>query len=496
MQQNVVLSQERLATASFEFSDVQIVYDPYPVTQSGQQLDLTKSQCHLHPERILLNFDLIHPLLREHVKAWIAFACKKYANVSLSAQLKLLKMFNFPKNIADEHDISERIDEQVRDFMERDSGATRKSTLRIIYGWFVEEGFPFFDEDFFDLYLDTLKFGTDEGRGKDVIMEIANRGPLTLREQRLFKEAMSIIKPSELSIIELQGMVALKIGHVLGARDIQVIRLQFKHVGMEESGVPFILVPRAKQRGRKNNSQYKKRPITNVVFNLIMTLKEKYQQALSSSIGGEHFLLCTLKGGGGLPTEMRVTRIIFATRRLAFEAYMGLEFKVTNRRLRKTFCTQLIAKGTPLKVVAELMDHSDLQQLEVYYRHTHHVAKKLEEVLNSEARDIIDAFKGKILSPEQASQPGQQIFAPTKEQSLHLIGSCGSSTPCSLNPPLSCYGCASLEAYEDADHKGVVAGFVAETIAVFGDSHSIEILQNNDFLAATKFVQMLERGEI
>ena len=496
MKPNVILSQERLATAIFEFSDVEIVYDPYPVSQSGQQLDLTQSKCHLHPERSLLNFDLITPMLREHVKAWVAYACKKYANVSVLNHFNLLKMFNLSKSLNSDDDIGTQIDNQIRDYMEGDNSCVGKSVLRTIYGWYVEEGFPFFDEDFFDLYLDTLRFGTDEGKGKDVIMEVANRGPLTISEQRLFREAMSEIDPVELSIIELQGLVALKIGQVLGARDIQVIKLRFADVGKGDNGVPFISLPRAKQRGHKNNNKQKKRLITNSVFDLIMRLKERYQHANNKPISGEQPLLCTLTARTGLPTEKRVTVYIYQTRRVALESRIALGFKVTNRRLRKTFCTQLIAKGTPLKVVAELMDHTDLTQLEVYYRHTHHVAKKLDEVLNSEARDVIDAFKGKIISPEQSSQSGQQIFAPAKDQALHRIGSCGSKTPCRLNPPLSCYGCKSLEAFYDADHKGVVEHFVEETKQTFGEGHAIEILKHEDFLAATQFLQMLERGEI
>jgi hypothetical protein len=67
-----------------------------------------------------------------------------------------------------------------------------------------------------------------------------------------------------------------------------------------------------------------------------------------------------------------------------------------------------------MSVVAELMDHSDLQQLEVYYRQSHTVAKKLDDVLRSEAMDILDAFAGKVVTPDNASKRGQGIFAPSK----------------------------------------------------------------------------------
>ena len=291
-------------------------------------------------------------------------------------------------------------------------------------------------------------------------------------------------------------MVALKIGQVLGARDTQIIRIQFKDVHVSESGAIFMSVPRAKQRGDKNNNQKKQRSITKSLYHLIKTLQSKYEQSLGHSITPEWFLLACSHIGTTIPTHNRITMLQFCKRRMAFERVLNLGFKVTNRRLRKTFCTKLIAKGTPLKVVAELMDHSDLQQLEVYYRHTHHVARKLNDVLKAEAAEILDVFHGKVVTPEQVSQQGQHIFAPTKDQSLHLIGSCGSATPCSLNPPLSCYGCSSLEAFEDADHKAVVELFVEETKNRFGENHAIEILQHDDFLKATRFVQMLENGEI
>lgn len=496
MEPIVSLNSELLATAVFGEADSRVVYDPYPVSQSGQNLDLTQDKVKLSPDRILLNFELIDPVLREHVKAWISFACKNYSNISLSNQFKLLKKLSLKKDSKNEDAICESIDGQFRDYMQGDNHPSTKSVLRMIYGWFVQENFPFFDEDFYDLYLDTIKFGSDEGKGKDVILKMENRGPLTLYEQRIFRQKMDDIDVESLSIYELQGMVALKIGQVLGARDTQVIKLKFKHIGIANDKVPFILLPRAKQRGRQKSEQYKKRAVTKSLFDMLVLLKSKYEDLVGEQISDNWPVICTHQGRTGKPRDLPVTRDIFMIRRLAFEDYINVGFKVTNRRLRKTFCTQLIAKGTPLKIVAELMDHTDLQQLEVYYRHTHHVANKLNEVLKSEASEVIDAFKGKVIKPEQASQAGQQIFAPSGTQQLHLIGSCSSKSPCPLNPPLSCYGCKSLEAFEDADHEGVVNTFLEETRQRFGEKHAIEILKHDDFLAAREFLNKRERGEL
>jgi hypothetical protein len=62
--------------------------------------------------------------------------------------------------------------------------------------------------------------------------------------------------------------------------------------------------------------------------------------------------------------------------------------------------------------------------------------------------------------------------------------------------PLSCYNCSSLEAFEDVDHKAVVDTMVEEVKTAFGDAHAINILQHKNFLAARKFADMFDRGEL
>ena len=98
---------------SFDFALGDIIYDPYPISDRGQQLDLTQDKCQLLPDRILLNFELLTPLLRDHVKAWISFACKKYANVSLSNHFNILKKIQI-HDATSEDEISECIENKAQ----------------------------------------------------------------------------------------------------------------------------------------------------------------------------------------------------------------------------------------------------------------------------------------------------------------------------------------------------------------------------------------------
>lgn len=51
----------------------QFSYDPYPTSQSGQQLDLTQDKLVLVPERETIFFNKIPHQLREHARAWMSY---------------------------------------------------------------------------------------------------------------------------------------------------------------------------------------------------------------------------------------------------------------------------------------------------------------------------------------------------------------------------------------------------------------------------------------
>lgn len=130
----------------------QFSYDPYPVSQSGQQLDLTQSKVVLEPERETLFFEKISPQLREHARAWISYACHIYSNYALFSQQHCWRLLKIPDDTVAE-DIAEKIQEIYRELLSSERSPSTKSALRILYKWCVEEGLPHFDEDFYDYYL-------------------------------------------------------------------------------------------------------------------------------------------------------------------------------------------------------------------------------------------------------------------------------------------------------------------------------------------------------
>ncbi|GAA0856454.1 tyrosine-type recombinase/integrase [Aliiglaciecola litoralis] len=488
-----------IKSVNFTVDDIveTISYELYPISLAGDRYDLTQDFIHLKEERQKINFGLIDDALVEHVKAFFSYAITKYAEVTV---------FNFCTNIKThikvDNSSSDSIEEQIKriyvDVVNNISQRPElKSTLRVIYRFFADEGMPYFDQDFVDFYLDEMKFGSGN-KGLDVLVEMKDRGCLTLSEQRKFKDAVGAFDYKSLSIIELQGFIALRIGQLTGARDIQVRKLKGKHFGKnvkDGKTVYFLKIPRAKQRGQSRNNQTVTRPITQRLGEQIEYLIGVIRSFDIVHNIDEHHLLFLLKPHSTKIVNKTLTGNSLSARILAVTKKLDLDFKVTLRRLRKTYCSSLVARGVSMKVIAHLMDHSDLQQLGVYYRQTHSVAEKIDVILRQEASDILDAFAGKIIKEGEESLKGQSIFAPTKNSKLILIGSCGSGKLCLLNPPLSCYGCKSLEAFEDADHSAILESLTINAKETFGENHALQLAQHKDFIAAGALIQVIEAGD-
>jgi len=479
---------------SHQNNELSISYDMYPVGLSGERYDLTKDFIHLKEHRQKVNFSLVDPFFVEHVKALTSFVIAKYSETTVFNYFNHIKKYLVLDSTSHE-DIEDKVKDIFIDIVNNRSIAPEsKSYLRSAYRFFAEEDMPYFDQDFVDFYLDEIKFGSGN-KGLDVLVEMENRGCLKLSEQRKFKAEMTAMDYKSLPLIELQGFIALRIGQLTGARDVQVRKLKcqslFKKT-TDNKTVYFIKVPRAKQRGQSNNNQTVSRPITQRLGEQIEYLINIIHHHSESD---NHYLLCPLSANQKSISNKILSPQSLRLRILSLSSTMNLDFKVTLRRLRKTFCSSLVARGVSMKVIAYLMDHSDLQQLGVYYRQTHSVAKKIDVILRKEAGDILDAFAGKIIKFGEESLQGQAIFAPTKDTKLIQIGSCGSGKLCVLNPPLSCYGCKSLEAFEDVEHSEILDQMTANAKETFGNEHAIQLAQDKNFLAAGALIKVIESGD-
>ena len=132
---------------------------------------------------------------------------------------------------------------------------------------------------------------------------------------------------------------------------------------------------------------------------------------------------------------------------------------LTPRRLRYTFATRLVEQGASPAVVADALDHTDLQHVGVYFKARGKTVEALDKALecNPHYLDVISRFSGIVVEREDTNGiptvPGQ---TPTYRD-LGGIGGCGAKSLCKLYPPLSCYLCPSFQAWKDGPHQDMLA---------------------------------------
>ncbi|PPS30438.1 hypothetical protein BVY12_22115 [Pseudomonas amygdali pv. morsprunorum] len=131
------------------------------------------------------------------------------------------------------------------------------------------------------------------------------------------------------------------------------------------------------------------------------------------------------------------------------------------RRLRYTLATNLVKDGATQRQLAQILDHTDLQHVQVYFDLAGDIVELLDKALIGPYAQILRFFKGEFIMPGQKAvnddDTGKHIPFVYIEDAPNIdLGVCGTHSLCALHPPYSCYKCPKFQAYLDADHTSVL----------------------------------------
>ena len=133
-------------------------------------------------------------------------------------------------------------------------------------------------------------------------------------------------------------------------------------------------------------------------------------------------------------------------------------------RFRDTLGTRAAQEGYGELVIAEMLGHSDTQNVKCYVAVIPEIAERLDRQLAKELAPIANAFNGRILvnkhDATRAGDPSSDIvdYANAGEG----VGSCGTNYDCRFNAPIACYVCHNFEAWLDAPHEALLEHLLAE----------------------------------
>lgn len=146
----------------------------------------------------------------------------------------------------------------------------------------------------------------------------------------------------------------------------------------------------------------------------------------------------------------------------------GRLLRLSPRRLRYTLATQMAAEGASRHKIADVLDHTDLQNVEVYIEASSNMARQVATRLDHHLEGVVRRFQGKVVGRTEPTLmrgvgrrvvPGSVLQLPMLPIDVGGIGVCGRNVQidgvCGLAPPLSCYGCDKFAAFVDAPHAQV-----------------------------------------
>lgn len=349
-------------------------------------------------------------------------------------------------------------------------------------------------------------------KGAAVLTMDPLRGPLTDIERSATQAALNDAFSAR--AIALDDYLLAWLCLLLGQRNIQYAMLKVgdvREITKADGATEYVLrVPRVKQgRAEARREQFKERLITPRIGKMLLD----YSSSVRTRFGcGDTFSM----GASQVPLfpQRRTTRAarpgfhqhtspkeIGNRIKSVFEALQvysertGEPIQVTSKRLRHTVAASAAREGHGELIIAELLDHSDTQNVGVYVKATPEIIERIDRAVALRMAPLAHAFVGVIIGNESAAIRGDdltsRIVDPRFDEAMKPMGNCGREGPCGFMAPIACYTCKNFQAWVDGPHEAVLDYLLVERGRLIAAT-DVRIATVNDrtILAVAEVVQL------
>lgn len=285
-----------------------------------------------------------------------------------------------------------------------------------------------------------------------------------------------------------------------GSRPIQVAALKERDLiistGSEERTYA-LRVPRAKQQGEKVRGSFKTRYCGKQVGVLLeRVIHENGSRREEFDLSEHDSPMFISKSEGNLPgmhhhmTGWEIGRIVANT----MERLTGL--KANSRRFRITLAQRAVDDGKDKYTVAELLDHSDTQNVGVYFEASPAMVLRLDRHLAMELAPLAQAFAGVVVTTEQEARRGDDRTSRIFDRSLNnvraALGTCGQMSFCGLAAPFACYTCRHFQPWIDGPHEEFMSALITDRDRLEAEGYSPKIytIRDRTILAVAEVIQL------
>lgn len=309
---------------------------------------------------------------------------------------------------------------------------------------------------------------------------------------------------------------------LLGQRNIQFAMLKVCDISevVKSDGTPeFVLrVPRVKQASAvARREQFKERLITPSIGKLLKSygdiVSERFRHENEFTDAPSQAPLFPQKGMTrtdrpdfhyhSTPNDIgrRISSLFAALQ--VYSERTGESIKVTSKRLRHTLATTAAREGHGELIIAELLDHSDTQNVGVYVKATPEIVERIDRAVALRMAPLAQAFAGTVIHNEseaiRGDDPTSRIVDPRFDEEMMPMGNCGRPGSCSFLAPISCYTCKSFQAWVEGPHEAVLMYLLAERERLMTEADArIATVNDRTILAVAEVVRQVReiRGEV
>lgn len=375
------------------------------------------------------------------------------------------------------------------------------------YAWF-DYGYEGVSREVVDLLAGWRLKGNEKGGA--VAGGCPYKGPLTdLEMAAILDAANTSVVRGQISFEAYAYVLTLA---MTARRPVQIAALRGRDVLRDESvgRRASLRVPRAKQRGGKFRAEFRTLPILEDLF---VVLEQQWKRSvarvesaigtrLAETLASEVPIFCNEKAlreltvgmdirhyvNDAAPDKLHIEAARLARFLKAFEAVStaksertGGSIHINATRFRYTRGTKLRREGFGPFVIAEVLDHSDVQNVRVYAENTAQEAVVIDKLVGAQLAPYAQACLGTLVNSETEAIRGNDPKSRIANGRQNGVGTCGNYGFCASGYK-ACYTCYHFQPWVDGPHEEVLADLYAEKARAQKAGCSTVVVEANDQL--------------
>lgn len=345
---------------------------------------------------------------------------------------------------------------------------------RQLYRWCAAQGYRQFSTDVADKLGDIVIGGN--AKGQAVRSKDPTKGPLDAQEVASLTSALRSARVNRSIPIEEQAIVWLAL--TTGSNAGQYASLREEDLREEKIGdqvAAYILrIPRHKKGHVQHRAEFRERRLTPFVGQVIAELIAQNQAAYpvneddhaarplfrAKTLAFDHNH--ALAEWAWHTTRGQITNLLKrSVLHLGVLSRTGNPLCVSFRRFRYTLATRAIDNGASAYEVADVLDHSDLQNVGVYFDVHSNIVEHLDQAMALALAPRAQAFAKLVENEASAIRGdvgGSRVYHGERERDLaEPVGTCGNHSFCNVSAaPLACYTCPMFQPWMDGPHDLVL----------------------------------------